>query len=204
MKKNPFSGKFIVFEGIDGAGKSTQAGILYHFLKRKKIKVHLTHEPTSFLIGGIIRSSLSHDWQSPPECLQLLFAADRSYHLEKEILPLLKKGINVICDRYFFSSIAFGGYEIDDMDWLFQINQRFFLPDIVFLLEVSPKTAISRLKKERYSLTLFEKEEKFKKIAQKFKFLSKKFKNIKIIDGEKKIEEVFGKIKKEIKKLFKI
>ena len=204
MKKNPFSGKFIVFEGIDGAGKSTQAELLYHFLKKKKIKVHLTHEPTSFLIGGIIRSSLSHDWQAPPECLQLLFAADRSYHLEKEITPLLKKGINVICDRYFFSSIAFGGYEIDDMNWLFQINQRFFLPDIVFLLEISPKTAISRLKKERYSLTLFEKEEKLKKIAQNFRELSQKFKNIKIIDGEKKIEEVFEEIKKEIKKLFKI
>ena len=197
-------GAFIVFEGIDGSGKSTQAKLLQEALKRNGIEVLLTKEPTDGPIGRVIRKGLRDELNFSMRTIQLLFTADRSYHLEKEIFPLLKKGINVICDRYFFSSIAFGGYEIDDINWLFQINQRFFLPDIVFLLEVSPKTAISRLKKERYSLTLFEKEEKLKKIAQNFRELSQKFKNIKIIDGEKKIEEVFEKIKKEIKKLFKI
>ena len=102
MLKNPYSGKLIVFEGLDGSGKSTQAELLFSFLKSKGKKVHLTSEPTRYLIGGLIKSWVTHDWQSTPECLQLLFAADRAHHLDKEIIPLLKKGITVISDRYFF------------------------------------------------------------------------------------------------------
>ena len=91
MFKNPYPGKFIVFEGIDGSGKSTQAGLLFHYLKERKKRVHSTSEPTQYLIGGLIKSWLAKDWQSTPDCLQLLFAADRAYHLDKEIIPLLKK-----------------------------------------------------------------------------------------------------------------
>ena len=113
--QKPYPGKFIVFEGIDGAGKTTQSELLFDFLRQKKQKailehqgVHLTQEPTTNLIGGLIRSQLTHDWKSGPECLQLLFAADRMYHLAKEILPCLQKGMTVISDRYLYSSIAFG------------------------------------------------------------------------------------------------
>ena len=103
MKKNIYPGKFIVVKGLDGAGTTSQIEFLAQYLKKEKKKVYLTREPTQYLIGGLIKSWLANDWKSTPECLQLLFTADRAYHLDKEIIPLLKKGITVISDRYFFN-----------------------------------------------------------------------------------------------------
>lgn len=198
MLKNPYQGRFVVFEGLDGAGTTTQLDLLAKYLKKKKIKTHFTREPTEYLIGGLIKSWLSHDWQSTPECLQLLFTADRAYHLAKEIIPLLKKGVMVISDRYLFSTLAYGMSEIKDKDWLFEINRKFILPDITFFLDVSPKICLERIKKDRFSLELFEKEEKLKKVRENYLEIFKKFKNIYIINSERSIEEVFSAIKKLI------
>ncbi len=118
MYKNQYTGKFIAFGGLDGAGSTTQAEKLTQYLKERGEKVHLTKEPTNNLIGGMIRGQLTKEWRTGPECLQLLFTADRAHHLEKEVLPLLKQGITVITDRYFFSSVAFGSLEIEDREWL--------------------------------------------------------------------------------------
>ena len=199
MFKNPYPGKFIVFEGIDGSGKSTQAGLLFHYLKERKKRVHSTSEPTQYLIGGLIKSWLATDWQSTPDCLQLLFAADRAYHLDKEIIPLLKKGVTVVCDRYSLSTLAYGALELD-LDWLITLNQNFIAPDVTFLLNTPPKICLERMKKERIFLNLFEEEKKLKKIWQNYQRLTKKYKNIYTINGEKSIEEV----SKEIKKILKI
>src|SRR3989338_2983887 len=111
-------GKFIVFEGLDGAGSSTQANRLADYLRLSGKKAIVTKEPTNNMIGGLIRGQLTSDWKTWPECLQLLFSADRAHHLEKEIIPLLKQGITVITDRYFFSTLAYGALEIKDMDLL--------------------------------------------------------------------------------------
>jgi dTMP kinase len=197
-------GKFIVMEGIDGAGKSTQAYLIFDYLKKKRKKVHLTSEPTEYIIGGLIKSCLSHDWKTSPECLQLLFSADRAYHLEKEILPLLKKGVIVISDRYFFSTIAYGALEIRDFDWLLNLNRNFLLPDLIFFLKISPKEALKRIKKERFSLSLFEEEKELEKIWKNYEKLTKIFKNIFVIDGEKSIEKVFNNIKKILNKKLKL
>jgi dTMP kinase len=206
MLKNPYPGKFIIFEGLDGSGKSTQVDLLLEYLKKNGKKVYCTSEPTQYLIGGLIKSWVANDWKSTPECLQLLFAADRSYHLNKEITPLLKRGITVICDRYFFSSFAYGNLEIKDLDWLISINQNFILPDITFLLKVSSKICIQRMAKERFSIGLFEEEKKLEKVWQNYEKIAKRFKNIEIIDGEKPTKEVFEEIKGviETKNLFKI
>jgi len=200
MIKNPYKGKFIVFEGLDGSGTSTQTKLLLKYFKKKGKRAYLTKEPTRFLIGGLIKSFVSGDWKSTPECLQLLFTADRAYHLDKEIIPLLKKGVIVIGDRYFLSTLAYGSLEIKDGDWLLNLNKNFILPDITCLLKVRPKICMERMKKERFSLTLFEKEEKLTEVWKNYKKFSKKFKNVYIIDGEKSIEEVFKQVKNIIKK----
>lgn len=127
MYKNPYTGKFIAFEGLDGAGSTTQAGKLTVYLKERLKKVHLTKEPTNNLIGGLIRGQLTKEWRTGPECLQLLFTADRAHHLEKEVIPLLKQEITVITDRYFFSSVAFGSLGIDDRDWLRKMLEKSYL-----------------------------------------------------------------------------
>lgn len=198
MQKNPYAGKFIIFEGVDGSGTTTQANLLFKYLKNKDKKVYLTGEPTSSLIGGLIKSQIAGDWQSSPECLQLLFTADRAYHLEKEIIPLLKKGITVICTRYILSTLSYGNLGIKDEKWLTEINKKFILPDLTFFLKVSPKICIQRIKKERFHKELFEKEEKLKKVFKNYLKFAKKIKDIYIIDGEKSIEEVFKQIKSKL------
>jgi len=197
MKKNSYPGKFIVFDGLDGSGLTTQAGRLLGFLNlpEQKLKfghtgAHLTKEPTDSLIGGLIRSQLSHEWKSSPECLQLLFSADRAHHLEKEIIPLLKRGVIVICDRYFFSTVAYGSLEIPDRKWLLDLNKNFLLPDLTFFLKVSPSICVERIRKARFSVTLFEQEEKLEKVWKNFERLSKEFKDVYIINGERPIEKI--------------
>ena len=155
----------------------------------------MTKEPTNNIIGGLIRGQLTGDWKTRPECLQLLFAADRSHHLEKEVIPLLKDGATVISDRYFFSTIAFGATEIADKEWLAEINKPFLLPDLTFLIKVSPKVCLQRIKGDRFSVELFEKEESLTKVWQNYEELAEKFADVYIIDGEKSIEEIFGEIK---------
>ncbi len=209
MLKNTYPGKFIVFDGLDGSGQSTQAAKITSYLNETRQKhkfghsgAHLTKEPTSNLIGGLIRSQLSHDWKSSQLCLQLLFAADRAYHLEKEIIPLLEKGVIVVCDRYFFSSLAYGSVDNGTMDWLLKINDNFLLPDLTFFIKVSPKICITRIAKERFGSTLFEKEEILTRVWQNYEKLAKNFKNIYIINGERPITKITQEITEIIKQKF--
>ncbi len=198
MKK----GKFIVVEGLDGSGQSTQVEKLAGGLRKNKIKTHVTKEPTNNLIGGLIRGQLQEDWKSTPECLQLLFAADRAHHLEKDVKPYLEKGITVISDRYFFSSMAFGSLEIDDWGWLKDINKRFMLPDITFYLQVSPKTCIKRISENRFSFELFEKEKKLKAIGESYKRIAKEYDSFEIIEGEREVEKIAKEIKNKVLKIY--
>lgn len=203
MTKNNYLGKFIVFEGLDGSGQSTQAAKLVEYLNRhqKKIELgrpeaHLTKEPTNNLIGGLIRGQLTNNWKTGQECLQLLFAADRAHHLEKEVIPILEKGGVVVSDRYFFSTIAYGSLEIPDWQWLKDINKHFLLPDISFFLKVSPTVCIERIKGNRFEMELFEKEEALARVWQGYERLSKEFEDVYLIDGEREIDEIFEEIKK--------
>jgi len=193
MQKNLYPGKFIVFEGIDGSGQSTQAAKLADFLNGKH-RARLTKEPTNNLIGGLIRAQLTSEWKTKQECLQLLFAADRAHHLEKEIIPLLEKGIWVVCDRYFFSTVAYGSLDIKDWEWLKEINKHFLLPDISFFLKVNPKVAVERIKNNRFEIELFEKEEMLGRVWSGYERLTKEFENIFVVNGEKSIEEVLDEI----------
>lgn len=199
MFKNPYKGKFIVFEGLDGSGSTTQAQMLASYIKEvEKKEVHLTKEPTSYLIGGLIRSWLASDWASSPTCLQLLFTADRAHHLEKEIIPLLQRGVYVISDRYFLSTLAFGAVEISDRQWLKDINRNFLLPDITVLLKVRPKVCMERIAEGRHHFELFEREQILQKVSKNYDDFARKFRNIKVIDGERSPAEVFEEIKKLI------
>lgn len=202
MFKNKYPGKFIAIEGLDGSGASTQTAKIADYFKNDKKSFWTTQEPTSSVIGGIIKSSLTGDWKMPsPYSLQLLFAADRANHLDKDIIPRLAKGITVVTDRYFLSSLAYGSLDIEDHGWLYDINSQFILPDLTILLKVSAKTCLNRIKDSRSSLELFENEGKLQKVWRAYELLSKKYPGIKVIDGEKPKEEVFGDIVKEIGKI---
>jgi dTMP kinase len=192
MYPNPYRGTFIVFEGIDGSGKSTQAELLEDFLKiTLHKKVYVTSEPTSSLIGGLIRSQIAGDWKTSNECLQLLFSADRLYHLEKEIIPMLEQGIDVICDRYFFSTVAYGAVTTGELDWLLNVNSKILLPDVIFLLKVSSQTDIERIRTNRHGIKLFDRTDFLSKVEENMEKLAQQFGDISVvIDGEQPIEKV--------------
>lgn len=182
---------FIVFEGPDGAGKTTQAGLLKAHLEGFGLKVLLTKEPTAETDAGRrVREILNSHTKIDPEELQRLFVEDRREHLIKDIVPSLNEGNIVICDRYFFSTFAYGYIDNPNIYRLVDLNKDFLQPDITFLLLVDPEKCIARLKGRASSVDAFEKIEKLKKVNEGYRMIAERFKNIQIIDGEKTIEEV--------------
>lgn len=202
MKKNTHGGLFIAFEGLDGSGSSTQVSILIDKLRLDGLKSFATKEPTNNIIGGLIRGQLTHDWQAGMECLQLLFAADRAHHLDREIIPALKKNKIIISDRYFFSTVAFGSIDLDKK-WLLGLNEQFIYPDVIFLIKVPPKVCVKRMRENRLELELFEQEEKLTKIWKTYEWLSKEFSNVYILDGTRSREQIAGEVHEIVKKSLK-
>lgn len=196
MVKNDNPGKFIVFEGLDGSGQTTQVGLLGDLLQKKGFKAVLTKEPTlDSEAGKRIRQVLDKVIKVEPGLLQELFTQDRKEHLENLVIPALKEGKIVISDRYFFSTFAFGVSDGLDLQWLIKMNDEFLLPDMTFILKVSPKTCIKRIESRGEGKKLFEKEKKLTKVWQIYKLLPARFENVYMIDGEKPIEEVFADVK---------
>lgn len=196
MIKNNYPGKFIVFDGLDGSGQSTQTSLLRDFLVEKGYQVIITKEPTlDSEAGKKIRQILDEKIKIEPDKFQELFAQDREEHLEKVVIPALKKGKWVISDRYFFSSFAFGASDGLDFDWLIKINDNFLLPDRTFILKVQPEVCLDRIDKRGTAKTLFEKKEKMVKIWAVYETFPKRFPETAIIDGEKTIPEVFEQVK---------
>lgn len=194
---------FIVFEGLDGSGQSTQAALLKEYLEKKRRRVLLTKEPSQNILGSLAKDTLRGKFHMPLLALEFLFVADRVLHLEEEVEPALKKGLDVISDRYFFSTIAFGGLEIDK-DFLKSINSQFRLPDVAFFLDVPPDVCLERLKKSRDKLELFEEKQKMERVRKNFLSLVKQYKNFFVIDGNQPKEEVFEEIKKIVDKKLKL
>jgi len=205
MIKNTYPGKFIVFEGLDGSGQSTQASLLRDFLLKQGYQVILTKEPTKDSEAGRkIRQILDEKTSEDPANLQKLFAEDRKEHLQNIIIPALEQGKFVISDRYFYSSFAFGASDGVNLDWLIKLNDNFLLPDITFILRVTPRVCVERIDKRGTTKTLFEKEEKLTKVWKTYKILPERVANTMMIDGERSIETIHEEIKNIVStKIFK-
>lgn len=146
--------KFIVFEGIDGSGKSTQAKLLQQNLEQQGHKTYLTFEPTDSPIGSVIRNIFKRRIEAAHETIAGLFVADRLDHLLNNtngILKKLKEGYTVICDRYYLSSYAYQGAHVD-MDWVIQANSKsaaLLKPDLTIHIDISPEESLQRVHKGR-------------------------------------------------------
>lgn len=164
-------GHFIVIEGIDGSGTSTQAAMLGKWFRNRGLPVLVTHEPTDGPIGSMIRQILTHrlvvcgmtgprapTWAT----MTLLFAADRLDHLESSIQPNLLDGVNVVSDRYDLSSIAYQSatgseHASDDVTaWVQSVNSRARRPDLTIVLDVDPAIAAERRAERAYTTELYE------------------------------------------------
>jgi len=200
-------GIFIVLDGMDGSGKSEMITQLNEYLsKNGKYNVLVTREPTDNIYGREIRGVLvsEKDPQINGQKLLSLFIKDREDHLKNTIIPFLNNldaRVNiVICDRYYYSTIAFQATQGLDIKMLVEINKEFLRPDVTFLLDITPKIALERIKgreKEK-----FEQLEFMNKLREKFLEMPKLINdNIKIIDASKGLNKVFEDIKTEIDKL---
>lgn len=194
MRKNPHKGKFIVLEGLDGSGQSTQVERVTATLLKKGVRVFTTKEPTNDVVGLLIREILRLKKKVHPRTLQRLFVADREEHQQKVVIPHLKHGVNVISDRYAFSTVAFGSLAISRLDLLIW-NEDFLMPDLTIILKVSPEICVERMRESRTELELFEEVEKLGKVWETYEWLAKKFgQNVVIVDGERDEEEITQEI----------
>lgn len=140
------TGTFIVLEGIDGSGTTSQTRRLGEVLRTRGHTVFETHQPSKRSIGVQIRSLLQADGPKPdPRTLALLFAADRLDHVAAEIQPALARGEIVLCDRYVVSSWAYQAMECP-ADWVRSINRHALWPDLTLLLEVPAQVGLARVR----------------------------------------------------------
>lgn len=143
-------GKFIVCDGLDGSGTTTQVDRLAQFFRGKGHEVLLTKEPSTGPVGVLIRQQLSASPAVDEKTLALLFAADRVDHLKREVLPALERGALVICDRYILSSLAYQTLH-NSFQWVQQINgmgrHPYYIPaDLTFFFDISPELAQERIR----------------------------------------------------------
>jgi dTMP kinase len=161
-------GVFIVIEGLDGSGKTTQATFLAKRLCENH-NVMLTAEPSRGKIGTFIREScLYEEKRLPTEAEALLFAADRIEHVQNEIKPALDEGKLVICDRYVYSSLAYQGSAGLSLDWIKTINARALQPDFSIFIDVSPERVLERLKRKKSVMETLETQQKVRDVYLKF------------------------------------
>lgn len=162
-------GKFIVFEGIDGAGKSTQIELLATALRARGRTVVTTAEPTDNDTGRMLRAALSGDPPRTGAQMAAMFVLDRIGH-SREINELLERGTDVICDRYYYSSLAYQG-SICDYDWVRHMNcdcPDIIHPDLCVFLDLAPAAALARINRRGMATEIYEKEETLARVRTTF------------------------------------
>lgn len=172
-------GLFVVFEGIDGAGTTTQAARYASFLRSRRRLVHVTGEPSGGPMGSLLRLMLRQRMTLPSHhretTMTLLFAADRIDHLESEICPHLRDGYVVISDRYELSSIIYQSIGIEDegerkkfISWIRECNRHAMRPDITVVIDVDPDVAEHRRRMRGGASDLYEEPDLQARLARAY------------------------------------
>ena len=192
------NGKFIVIEGLDGSGKGTQIARLEKSLNALGVRTHLTAEPTQYATGGLVRDALAGLTKRTQHELAALFLSDRIAHCQSPvdgIKTLLERGVTVICDRYYYSSLAYQGMDIG-LDWVMPANLNcpgILKPDICIFLDVPTDVADSRIEAGRASREIFEEKstiERVRKMYLKIFDMLKGEHNIVIVNAAREADEV--------------
>jgi dTMP kinase len=169
-------GRFLVLEGLDGAGTTTQAARLCEALRAEGRKVHVTAEPSGGPVGALVRQVLRGRIGGgaggreafDPRALALLFAADRLDHVNVEIAPKLAAGIDVVCDRFALSSLAYQGAQLGEMAWIAELNRAAARPDATLFLRVRPEVALRRRQAASLDREIFEVDAFQRKVARSY------------------------------------
>lgn len=187
-------GKFIVFEGIEGSGKSTQAELLYQYMKDNEIPVYLTKEPSDGPIGELCHKEyLSGKQKTHPEVINKMIRTDRVDHVlnkENGILLMIENGINVISDRYAMSDFAYANIEnlsypkfaVETISQCIKENKialSYLIPDITFFVDTDPKVCMDRINARNDTKEIYDNIESLERLQKSYKFYLYKQEEIK-------------------------
>ena len=166
-------GRFIVLEGIDGAGKTTQAELLEAYLKGQGRRVWRTAEPTPFPTGVALREALGGKVKKTECEMATMFVLDRiahNVHPTEGINAILESGQDIICDRYYYSTLAYQGHSTD-YEWTKGMNLNcpdIRKPDICIYLDLTPEQSLDRISRGRESVEIYENLETLCKVRSAF------------------------------------
>ena len=195
-------GKFIVFEGIDGAGKTTQINLLANYLREQGRAVYCTAEPTETVSGGLLRDALSGVSRRTVCEMAAMFVFDRINHNVNPvngIQKMLADGFDVICDRYYYSSLAYQGSGTDP-EWVSNMNlncPEIMRPDVCIFLDLTPEQSMARINRNRATQEIYENEEKLTQVRNQFYRVFDQLRerdNIQIVDAYRSVEEIHASI----------
>ena len=194
---------FIVLEGIDGSGSSTQSELLKEYFISQGEKAVISPEPSSGIIGNLIRQALkkrilfTKDIDLFDEQMAYLFAADRHDHLYNDVdgvFKLIDDGFHVISTRYYFSSLAYNCQTPEQFNFVSKLNHKFPNPDLAIYLDISPEVSLYRIK-DRFLKEIYETKNKLSKVRQNYQNIFANYTdNLLIIDGTKDKTAISHKI----------
>jgi len=203
-------GKLLIFEGIDGSGKTTLIKKVHEFLQKKGIKCLITKEPGSPYLNLCkeIRTILLDSSINKSPLIELnLFITDRYVHYSKFIIPMLSKGYWILCDRGPLSTIAYQCYGGNvNLNLARKLNEEAtfnLTPNLTLILDVDPKVAMDRISNSRSKKTWFELKglSFFKRVKEGYLVECKRMKNCYILDANKSLQEVIDDGVKLVEKL---
>lgn len=195
-------GKFIVLEGIDGSGKSSQIGPLVKRLQNLGLPCRETREPTGGPVGSLIRQIFTGRVTADNRVIAALYAADRIDHLVNEVDGLcaaIGQGLTVVSDRYYFSSYAYHSVDMD-MDWVIQANSvsaGLLRPTLTVFLDVPVETALERIRQNRVVEEIFDREDRLRKTRELYFRAFERLKDVEqvaVVDGTGTQEQVAERI----------
>ena len=202
-------GKFIVFEGTDGSGKSTQMKMLCKYLAGRGVSCFCTREPTDSPFGALLRSCLTGRVEADEHTIAAMFAADRLDHINNGVNGIKKKlseGETVLCDRYYYSSLAYNGGFVS-LDWVAELNRpamEALRPDLVIYIDLPPEDGMKRVAR-RGETDRYETIEKQKKIHDNYIEVFSRFgkgENVVTVKSENDKGFTQEHIRKAVDKLF--
>jgi len=209
------SGRFIVLEGVDGAGTTTQCALLAARLRKTGANVRTTREPSDGPVGAIIRQILAGrvvgaagrapGWVT----MALLFAADRADHIDADISPFLATGGHVISDRYDASSLAYqsvssGRGGEGTLEWIRTLNKQARRPDLTIVLDVPAEVAAARRANRGDAAQLYDQNELQRALCAFYKDLQRHMPNdrVLVVDGSGAVDAVADQVHKAYGSVF--